>query len=110
MESNCFHFEFRCIINKFLTFFIWPNEYRSLEEAKASLDRYICFYNYERVHSALGRLLTKEGQQPFSVELEWKTFRRKVSYVQNQRIQRISTRNGQHRGPCPSRSFAKKNQ
>jgi putative transposase len=40
---------------------VWPNEYRSLQEAKASLDRYICFYNYERVHSALGYLTPMEA-------------------------------------------------
>jgi putative transposase len=40
---------------------VWLNEYRSLEEAKASFDRYICFYNYDRVHSALGYVTPMEA-------------------------------------------------
>jgi putative transposase len=33
---------------------IWPNLYETPEEAKSAIERYIRFYNEERVHSALG--------------------------------------------------------
>jgi putative transposase len=39
---------------------VWLHEYRSLEEARASIGRYIHFYNYERVHSSLGYLTPME--------------------------------------------------
>jgi putative transposase len=39
---------------------VWPNEYRTLEEACASIGQYIHFYNYERVHSSLGYLTPME--------------------------------------------------
>jgi putative transposase len=45
---------------------VWPNEYRSLEETKASLHRYIFFYNYERVNSALGYLTLMEDYSELS--------------------------------------------
>jgi putative transposase len=39
---------------------VWPNEYRSLEEARVSIGRYIHFYNYKRIHSSIGYLTPME--------------------------------------------------
>jgi transposase InsO family protein len=33
---------------------VWLNEYRTFDEAKQDIERYIRFYNTERLHSALG--------------------------------------------------------
>lgn len=33
---------------------VWSNEYRSLQEARDSIARFVHFYNHERIHSALG--------------------------------------------------------
>lgn len=33
---------------------VWLTEYRDFDEARQDIDRYIRFYNTERLHSALG--------------------------------------------------------
>jgi len=44
---------------------IWPNVYESWSEAHAALDRYVHWYNEERIHSAL------DYRTPCEVEREW---------------------------------------
>ncbi|MBH8609387.1 integrase core domain-containing protein [Thermoactinomyces sp. CICC 10521] len=45
---------------------VWLQEYSSFLEAKKDIDRYIRFYNAERLHSALGYLSPKEFRQLLS--------------------------------------------
>jgi len=44
---------------------IWPNVYESWSEAHAAIDRYVRWYNEERIHSAL------DYRTPCEVEQEW---------------------------------------
>jgi putative transposase len=44
---------------------VWLNEYRSLEEAKASIGRWIAEYNADRPHRALGNRTPREARAGF---------------------------------------------
>jgi len=45
---------------------IWLNEYRSLEEAKESIARWIEEYNHDRPHRALGNRTPREARAGFA--------------------------------------------
>ncbi len=49
---------------------VWVSEYRSLEEARASIERYIWEYNHDRPHRSLGDRTPWEAFQGFESDLK----------------------------------------
>ena len=54
---------------------VWPSEYQSLEEARASIERYLREYNHDRPHQSLGDRTPREAFVEFGSDLKTEALR-----------------------------------